>query len=69
MQLPSEILDNLNLSVSRHRHPENLDWTQAGECWTARDGDRIVTVVHSEKFGYVIAETKATTYGAGVGIE
>jgi len=69
MQLPSEILDDLNLSVSRHKHPEDLDWILVGGSWTAREGDRVFTVVHSEEFGYVIAEMKATTYGAGVGIE
>jgi hypothetical protein len=69
MQLPSEILDNLNLSVSRHKHPESLDWIQVGESWTAREGDQVFTVVHSERFGYVIAETKATSYGIGAGIE
>jgi len=69
MQLPSDILDNLNLSVSRHKHPEALDWTEVGGAWTAREGDRIFTLVHSEIFGYVIAETKSTSYGVGAGME
>ena len=69
MQLPSDILDNLNLSVSRHKHPEALDWTEVGGAWTAREGDRTFTLVHSERFGYVIAETKSTSYDVGVGIE
>jgi hypothetical protein len=69
MQLPNEILDNLNLSVSRHKRPEILDWAQVGESWTAREGDKVFTVVHSPAFGYVIAETKSTSYGAGANVE
>lgn len=69
MQLPSDILDNLNHSVSRHKNPEALDWIQVRGSWVARDGDRTFTVMHSERFGYVIAETKATNYGIGAGIQ
>lgn len=69
MQLPDEILAQINLDVSRHKHPDVLDWTQTGEAWTAREGDRVFRIVHSVKFGYVIAETKATVYGTGASVE
>lgn len=56
MQLPSEILDNSNLSLSRHKDPAALDWQQIRGEWIASDGLRCYVIIHDEKLGYVIAE-------------
>ena len=65
MKLPDYIMAGLNLSVSRHKHPEALDWQNIGGKWTSVEDDRGFVVLHDTQFGFVIAETKAITYGLG----
>jgi hypothetical protein len=65
MQLPSEILSNLNFELSRFQQPELLDWQLERGSWTASVGDRQFSVVHDDRLGYVIAEKKSVSYGAG----
>ncbi len=64
MQLPKDILENLNLSLGRHKDPASLDWQLIRGKWTAKEGDRQFQVVEFEG-SYVIAETKATGYNVG----
>ncbi len=64
MQLPKDILENLNLSLDRHKDPASLDWQLIRGRWTAKEGDRQFQVVEFEG-GYVIAETKATSCSVG----
>jgi hypothetical protein len=52
----------LNLSVSRHKHPEALDWRNIGGKWVATEEGRGFVILHDTQFGFVIAETKAITY-------
>ena len=65
MKLPDNILAGLNLSVSRHKHPEALDWQNIGGKWTSAEDDRNFIILHDTQFGFVIAETKAITYELG----
>jgi hypothetical protein len=65
MQLPSEILSNLNLQFSRFQQPELLDWRIELGSWTASVGDRQFIVVRDDRLGYVIAEKKSVSYGVG----
>jgi len=65
MQLPEDVLSNLNLSVSRHKNPTSLDWQLINGRWTVREGNRRFQIIHDEKFGYVVAETKAIGYSVG----
>jgi hypothetical protein len=65
MQLPSEILSNLNLEFSRFQQPELLDWRLEPGSWTASVGDRRFVIIHDEKLGYVIAEKKSASYSVG----
>jgi hypothetical protein len=62
MDLPQKILKDLNLRVSKHKHPEALDWQQKNGKWTALDDHHKYVVIHDKNFGYVIAETKTTSY-------
>lgn len=62
MKLPSEILVNLNIGLSRHKFPESLDWTQNNGKWVATDEGKSYTVVYDENLGYVIAERKSVGY-------
>jgi hypothetical protein len=63
MQLPEDILSNLNRQLSRHPHPDALDWQRRNGKWTAWDGDRSFTLIHDEKLGYVVAEVKSVSCG------
>lgn len=65
MQLPSEILSNLNYGLSRFQQPEILDWRLERGNWIASAGDRRFIIVHDEKLGYVLAEMKSVSYGIG----
>jgi hypothetical protein len=65
MQLPKDILDNLNLELSRHKDPAVLNWQLLRGNWTAQEGNKQSQIVEF-KGGYVIAERKATSYGVGV---
>lgn len=58
MQLPKEFLDRINLQVSRHKHPEKLDWIKRSGKWEALEGDKRFVLIHDDHFGYVIAENK-----------
>ena len=69
MNLPDNIMAGLNLSVSRHKHPEALDWQYIGGKWVATEDDRNFIVLHDTHFGFVIAETKSITYGLGADIK
>ena len=69
MKLPDDIINGLNLSVSRHQHPEALDWQLVREVWTAVEGDRCFTILSDSQFGYVIAEKKSITYGLGADLK
>ncbi len=69
MKLPAEILENINLSVSRHSHPEDLDWSFVSGSWIASEGDRCFVVLHDTQFGYVVAEKKSVSYGLGADIQ
>jgi hypothetical protein len=62
LDLPNEILSHLNLSLSRHQHPEKLDWSIVRDSWTAKDGDRTFVVVDGGKIGYVVAEQRNARY-------
>jgi hypothetical protein len=65
MQLPKDILENLNLAISRHKDPASLDWQLIKGKWTAREGNRQFQIIHDEKFGCVIAETRSTCCKVG----
>lgn len=58
MRLPKEILKKINLKVSRHKEPSKLDWVKRNEKWEALENGRTFVLIHDDKFGYVIAETK-----------
>ncbi len=62
MQLPKEFLDKINLQVSRHKHPEKLDWIKRHGKWEAIEGDQKFVLIHDDHFGYVVAENKAAAY-------
>ena len=66
MQLPREFLDKINLKVSRHKHPEKLDWIKIRGKWIAQDGNQRLVLIHDDQFGYVIAENKEATYAVEV---
>jgi hypothetical protein len=64
--LPENIMAGLNLSVSRHKHPEALDWQNIAGKWIAKtEGGRGFVILHDTQFGFVIAQTKIITYGLG----
>lgn len=65
MQLPPDILSNINHEFSRHPHPEDLDWQLERGKWTASTGAQMFIVLHDETLGYVIAEVKGVSYGIG----
>jgi hypothetical protein len=65
LKLPDNILAELNLSLSRHQHPEDLDWQLERGKWTATAGSRKFVILHDEKLGYVIAEMKNVSYDIG----
>ena len=67
MQLPKEFLDRINLKVSRHKHPEKLDWIKIRGKWIAQDGNQRLVLIHDDQFGYVIAENKS--FGGAVEVE
>ncbi len=62
MQLPREFLDKINLKLSRHKHPDKLDWIKRRGKWEALEGDQRFVLIHDDHFGYVIAENKAAVY-------
>ncbi len=68
MQLPNDILENLNLSLGRHKNPASLDWQLIKGKWTAKESNRQFQIVEFEG-GYVIAETKATSYSMGADLK
>lgn len=59
MQLPKEFLDKINLQVSRHKHPEKLDWIKIRGKWTAQEGDQMFILLYDDHFGYVVAENRS----------
>ena len=59
----------LNRSVSRHDHPEDLDWSLVDGQWIASEGDRRFVVLSDSHFGYVIAEHKSVSYGLGADLK
>lgn len=65
MRLPVEILDNLNMEMSRHKDPADLDWQQVRGEWRATDGSHCYVIIHDEKLGYVIAEKRSCSYAVG----
>ena len=65
MQFPREFLDKINLKVSRHKHPEKLDWIKIRGKWTAIEGDQRFVLIYDDHFGHVIAENKG--WGGTVG--
>jgi hypothetical protein len=65
MQLPSDILLKINYDFSRCHHPELLDWQLENGKWTATTARRKFVVIHDERLGYLIAEKKGISYGAG----
>jgi len=69
MQLPDEILDNLNISLSRHKNPASLDWQQIRGEWVAHDGPHCYAIIHDTQLGYVVAEKKSCSYGVGADIQ
>lgn len=69
MKLPDNILRDINLEVSRHNHPEDLDWSFIAGSWVASEGERCFVILHDTAFGYVIAEKKGAIYGLGADIE
>ena len=69
MKLPAEILDNINHTVSRHDHPEDLDWSLVDGQWIASEGDRRFVIIHDTQFGYVVAEKRSINYSLGAGLE
>ena len=66
MQLAPAILDKINLKVSRHKHPERLNWQKVNGKWQAQDGDRTFTLILAEGFGLVVSEIKSASYQVGV---
>ncbi len=62
MQLAPAILDKINLEVSRHKHPERLDWHKVNGKWQAKEGDRTFALIHAEGFGLVVSEIKTADY-------
>ena len=66
MQLAPAILDKINLEVSRHKHPERLNWQKVNGKWQAQDGDRTFTLILAEGFGLVVSEIKSASYQVGV---
>lgn len=69
MRLPSEILDKINYTVSRHNRPEDLDWALVAGQWIAQDNDRCFVLLHDTQFGYVVAEKKHVAYYLGADAE
>jgi hypothetical protein len=67
MQLPREFLDKINLKLSRHKHPDKLDWIKIRGKWEAQEGDQRFVLIHDDHFGYVIAENKS--FGGAVEVE
>lgn len=65
MQLPSDILDNLNLPLSRHKDPAALDWQQLRGEWIAQGGPHCYVIIHDTALGYVVAEKCSCSYGVG----
>lgn len=63
MNLPDDILTKLNRSLSRHQHPEELDWQLVNGRWAATDRDgRAFVIVHDESLGYIVAERHSVSY-------
>jgi hypothetical protein len=69
LKLPAEILAGLNLSVSRHGHPEDLDWALVAGQWIALDNDRCFVILNDTQFGYVVAEKKSINYSLGADLK
>jgi hypothetical protein len=65
LKLPNDITAGLNRSVSRHDHPEDLDWSLVAGQWIALDNDRCFVILHDTQFGYVVAEKKSAAYHLG----
>ncbi|MHB8120469.1 MAG: hypothetical protein ACYDHX_17420 [Methanothrix sp.] len=65
MNLPTDILTGLNRALSRHQHPEELDWRLVNDKWTAAEGDLRFAVIHDKKLGYVIAQSKTVSNDVG----
>jgi hypothetical protein len=66
MQLPSDILLKINYDFSRCHHPELLDWQLVRGTWTATMDDRKFILIHDDRLGYVIAETKSIKMGVSI---
>lgn len=66
MQLAPDVLDRINLKVSRHKHPESLNWRKVNGKWQAQDGDRTFALIYAEGFGLVVSEIKTADYKIGV---
>jgi hypothetical protein len=66
MQLAPAILDKINLKVSRHKHPERLDWHKVNGKWQAKEGDKTFSLIQAEGFGLVVSEIKTASYSVGV---
>jgi len=66
MQLAPAILEQINLEVSRHKHPERLNWQKVNGKWQAQEGDRTFTLIRAEGFGLVVSEIKTADYKIGV---
>ena len=58
MSLPDEVLRRINLKVSRHKHPEKLNWLKRNGRWEAFDEGRTYVLIHDSTFGTVVAERK-----------
>jgi len=66
MQLAPAILENINLKVSRHKHPERLNWQKVKGKWQAQEGDKTFALIYAEGFGLVVSEIKTADYKIGV---
>ena len=66
MQLAPAILDKINLKVSRHKHPERLNWRKVNGKWEAQEGERTFFLIQAEGFGLVVSEIKTASYSVGV---
>jgi len=66
MQLAPAILEKINLKVSRHKHPERLNWQKVNGKWQAQEGDRTFSLIQAEGFGLVVSEIKTASYSVEV---
>jgi len=66
MKLAPAVLSRINIKVSRHKHPERLNWRKVNGKWEAQEGGRTFSLIQAEGFGLVVSEIKEASYSVGV---